>query len=159
MWEAYHDRNKVNDESFKDFMNRNGIKYPQKMRSKLSTYYSSLITPETNPNTHSNLTITLNARPNPNPNPNRFTSSIGTFTNRYRSIPELFGPIIHLYGPSATEFVQERFQNKLVFTFFRQPIPPDCESFLLLNGERGFNWRKIHSKFGKVSTKERYKKE
>jgi hypothetical protein len=38
-----------------------GIKYPQKMRSKLSTYYSSLTTPKTNPNTHSNLTITLNA--------------------------------------------------------------------------------------------------
>jgi hypothetical protein len=30
-------------------------------------------------------------------------------------------------------------------TFFRLPIPPDCESFLLLNGERGFNWRKIRS--------------
>lgn len=133
MWEAYNDKNKVKGESFKDFMSRNGIKYPQKMRSKLSTYFSSLITPKTNLNTNSLVTITLNSRPHPNPN--RLTSSIGTFTHRYRSIPELVGPIIHLYGPSATEFVQERFQNKLVLYDGSRRFPVGSNQPLLVPGK------------------------
>ncbi len=104
------------------------------MRSTLSTYFSSLTNPKTNPNPNPYLTITFDARPNPNPN--RFTSSIGTFTNRYRYIPKpLFGPIIHLYGPFATKFVQERFQNKLVLYDGSRRFPAGSNQPLLVPGK------------------------